>query len=307
MFKKMLAALGVGGPSVDTVLSSPDTQPGRTLQGEVNIVGGDVDVDIEYVALSLVTRAELGDDGPDGAIELTRATVSGAFTLPAGQEYRIPFELAVPWESPITVVYGQQLHGMAAGVHTELAVAKAVDKTDLDAVRIHPLSSQEMVLDALAALDCSIKSSDVETGRIAGVPQRLPAFQEIEYHPPGRYMGRINEIELTFISTPHELHVVLEADRNGDRFSEGGDEFGRWHVPHGEAEGFPWADHIGSWLEGVAARVGHPGHEYGHEHDHGGGSGIGGMIAGVAGGVVGGMVLGEVIDEVGEAFFEDED
>ena len=82
MFKKMLAALGVGGPSVDTVLSSPDTQPGRTLQGEVNIVGGDVDVDIEYVALSLVTRGELGDDGPDGAIELTRATVSGAFTLP---------------------------------------------------------------------------------------------------------------------------------------------------------------------------------------------------------------------------------
>ncbi|HWS35786.1 MAG TPA: sporulation protein, partial [Actinoplanes sp.] len=28
VFKRMLGALGVGGPSVDTVLSEPNTQPG---------------------------------------------------------------------------------------------------------------------------------------------------------------------------------------------------------------------------------------------------------------------------------------
>ena len=32
VFKKMLAAFGVGGPSVDTVLATPVVQPGGTPQ-----------------------------------------------------------------------------------------------------------------------------------------------------------------------------------------------------------------------------------------------------------------------------------
>ncbi len=36
----------------------------------------------------------------------------------------------MPWETPITAVYGRPLQGMALGVGTELAVARAVDEGD---------------------------------------------------------------------------------------------------------------------------------------------------------------------------------
>ncbi|GAB1692851.1 hypothetical protein KRM28CT15_46540 [Krasilnikovia sp. M28-CT-15] len=37
VFKKMLGASGVGGPTVDTVLADPNTQPGGTRTGQVNL------------------------------------------------------------------------------------------------------------------------------------------------------------------------------------------------------------------------------------------------------------------------------
>jgi sporulation-control protein len=141
MFKKMLGALGVGGPSVDTVLSNPATRPGLALTGEVRLVGGSHDVDIEHVALSLVTRVEVegGESEYDAAVEFHRLPVAGAIRLIEGQHHSIPFNLPIPWETPITNVYGQHLHGMVMGVRTEASIARAVDKGDLDPIQIHPL------------------------------------------------------------------------------------------------------------------------------------------------------------------------
>ena len=59
VFKKMLSAFGVGGPSVDTVLTNPNTRPGLTLDGQVNLVGGDAEAAIEQVVIGLVTRVEV--------------------------------------------------------------------------------------------------------------------------------------------------------------------------------------------------------------------------------------------------------
>ena len=80
----------------------------------------------------------------------------------------------MPWETPITEVYGQHLHGMTMGLRTELEVARAVDKGDLDAVAVHPLPAQERILDALLRLGFRFSQADVERGRIHGV-QQTPA------------------------------------------------------------------------------------------------------------------------------------
>lgn len=39
-FKKLLASLGAGGASVETVLTEVNTVPGGVVQGEVRIQGG---------------------------------------------------------------------------------------------------------------------------------------------------------------------------------------------------------------------------------------------------------------------------
>ncbi|MGA5300976.1 sporulation protein [Nucisporomicrobium flavum] len=302
--KRMLGAFGVGGPSVDTVLMSPDARPGAPLTGHVNLTGGSHDVEIEHISLALVTRVEVeGGSGEYGATgEFFHATVSGPTRLAKGEQLSLPFQIVLPWETPITTVYGQHLRGMTMGVRTEVAVAKAVDKGDLDLIAVHPLPIQERILEAFARLGFQFKHADLEYGRIAGVHQTLPFFQEIEYYPPDRYAHGINEVELTFVTNPHTVEVVLEFDKRGGMFSGGHDSYGRYTVPHADADTTDWAQVVDGWVrEALTHYQAVPGYSHGyggHGHGHGGV----GMVAGVAGGVAAGFLAGEVIDEVFDEF-----
>jgi sporulation-control protein len=346
VFKKMMRAFGVGGPSVDTVLANPNTRPGLILGGQVQVVGGDHDVTIDHIAVGLVTRVESGQG--DGLAEFLRVPVSGRFSLAKGERRDIPFNLPMPWETPVTDVYGQRLHGMTMGLRTELAVAKAVDKGDLDEVLVHPLPAQERILDAFATLGFRFARADLEHGVIHGVHQQLPFYQAIEFYPPPHLAGAINEVELTFIADPAGVEIVLEFDKRGGFLTQGHDAYGRFRVAHDEADTTDWQSVVDSWVQEAAGRYqglrashgfgghgpafsgghgpafsgghgpafsgGHGpafsgGHGYsgGHSPGRSRGPGMGAMAAGVAGGVLGGMVLGEVVEEVFEGDSEGSD
>ncbi|MFC3505356.1 sporulation protein [Micromonospora krabiensis] len=316
VFKKMMSAFGVGGPSVDTVLTNPNTRPGLTLEGQVNLLGGDASANIEQVVLSLVTRVEI--EGHDteyaGIMEFHRMVVSGPLQLSPKQQLAIPFQLPVPWETPITDVYGQRLRGMTMGLRTELAVARAVDKSDLDQVAVHPLPVHERILDAFHQLGFRFKNADLERGRIHGVQQTLPFYQEIEFFAAPQYAQTITEVELTFVTSQRGVDVVLECDKRGGFLSAGHDVFGRYHVPHTDADRPDWVQIVDGWLRETTSRYGSLRASYGHGghgHGHGRGSGIGGMVAAGALGVAGGMLAGELIEDafegdLGEDFGFDE-
>src|SRR3954467_7316648 len=93
VFKRMLRAVGVGGPTVDTVLTNPSTRPGELLTGEVRIAGGDHPADIDHVALSLVTRVEF--EGSDSEtvrnVDYGKVFVAQRVTVAPGQQMAIPF------------------------------------------------------------------------------------------------------------------------------------------------------------------------------------------------------------------------
>jgi len=310
MFKRMLSAFGVGGPSVDTVLDSPNTAPGQLVSGQVRIQGGSADAEIGQVVLSLVTRVEVehGDHEYGGVSEFTRVVVQQGVRVGAGQLVSVPFQLPIPWETPITAVGGAPLPGVTVGVRTELVIAGAPDKGDLDPVLVHPLPSQDAVLNAFGQLGFSFRSADVEAGRLHGVPQELGFYQEIEFYPPAQFAGRVQQVELTFVATPHELFVILEADRRGGMFSSGGDAFGHFRLPHQEAQAADWATSVNGWLAQVAERGGamhgydQHGQYGGHHGGHRRGPGMGTVVAAGAAGVVGGMVMGEMIDDAFEDF-----
>ena len=311
VFKKMLGAFGVGGPSVDTVLSNPNTRPGLPLTGQVNLTGGNHDVEIDHITLGLVTRVEVeSDHGDHGAVgEFHRVVVASRLTLAAGQQLSIPFQVDMPWETPVTDVYGQHLHGMTMGLRTEVAVARAVDKGDLDPVAVHPLPVQERVLEAFARLGFRFKTADIEYGRLYGVNQTLPFYQEIEFWPGPQYAQGINEVELTFVANPHTVDVIVEFDKRGGMFTGGHDSVGRYTVSHADADTVDWERQVDGWLRQALdhrqqffANQGHGHHGHGHGHHGRGGMGIGGMVAGAAVGVAGGMIAGEVLEEV----FEDD-
>ncbi|MBT8225901.1 MAG: sporulation protein [Dactylosporangium sp.] len=260
VFKKMLKAFGVGGPTVDTVLANPNTRPGDSLAGQVDIVGGTHEVDIEQVTLALTTKVEVeyetseGDGEYQSTVDFHRLAVAGAFHLREGERRSIPFQIPVPWETPVTDVYGQRLPGMVMGVRTELAVARAIDKGDLDPISVHPLPAQAAILDAFVRLGFRFKSADLERGHVRGVHQTLPFYQEIEFYPAPQYASRIKEVELTFVASPSALEVVLEFDKRGGLLTSGGDAVNRFTVSHAEAGQIDWASQVDGWVQQATQR-----------------------------------------------------
>ncbi|MFK4092279.1 sporulation protein [Streptomyces anthocyanicus] len=330
VFKRLLGSLGVGAPTVDTVLDPAPVLPGGTLTGQVHLEGGQTDFDIEHITLELVARVEAEhEDGEDeGVVVFDRFTVGGGFRLGAGEPRSVPFRVTLPWETPITELYGQPL-GIVLGVRTELAVADAKDKGDLDQLTVTALPVQEAVLEAFGQLGFGFGSADLEYGHIGGTGQQLPFYQEIELVPAPQYADRLNEIELTFLAGPGGLEVVLEADKRGGLLSSGHDAVTRFSVGHHDAR--DWAAEVEGWVRqlvehhttyGAPGTHGHSTPYAGHGHhdphgnggrhhdDHRSGPGVGTAVAagaaGLAVGVVGGMVAAEVVDEVGD-FFEGDD
>src|SRR6476469_1401324 len=307
VFKRMLSAFGVGGRSVDTIHNSTAVCPGEVLRGRVSIQGGANDVVIDAVVLSLVTRVEVEHGGGEhgGVGEFPRLVVQRAVRVTANQRLDIPFQLAIPWETPVTMVGDVHLPGVTVGVRTELEIKGAPDKGDLDPVAVRPLPSQNQVLEAFGELGATFRTADVEAGRIVGVPQEIGFYQEIEFFPPPQFAGRLNQVELTFVANPRDLWVVLEADKRGGLFRPGGDTFGRFQLPHAEAEEADWTSLIGEWLTRAAERVPHGnpafgGHHGNRKHPGNRGPGMGAIVGGAAAGLVGGMIIGDMMD--GELF-----
>ncbi|MEU6846522.1 sporulation protein [Streptomyces sp. NPDC046716] len=322
VFKRLLGSLGVGGPTVDTVLAPGAAAPGGTLSGQVRLTGGSGDFDIEHITLELVARVEAERDEHEevGAVAFDRFTVGGGFRLTAGAEHTVPFSVTLPWETPVTELYGQGL-GIVLGVRTELSVAGAKDKGDLDPLAVGPLPVQEAILEAFGQLGFGFRSADLEYGRIGGTGQQLPFYQEIELTPAPQYAHAVNEIEVTFLATPGGMEVILEADKRGGPFGGGHDALTRFTVAHDGIHHHDWTALVDGWVRQLMEHhdaygthasydAGHH-HGYGDDHGHRSGPGVGTAVAagaaGLAVGVVGGLVAAEVVDEVGDFFEGDDD
>ncbi|MFC5750831.1 sporulation protein [Actinomadura rugatobispora] len=244
-FRQSPDSSGTGVASVETVPASAHCRPGDHLAGEVRLRGGDRDVRVGEIALSLVAR--LRGEGEAG-LEFHRTVIAGGLDLAAGGPHTIPFRLPLPWETPLTEARGRHLRGMAVGLRTDVDAAGRGDPVML---AVGPLPSQQRVLDAFAELGSQVKSAHAERGRVTGLHQELPFHQKIEFHPPQQYGGHVRGVELTFLASPDGLGVAVEADRRGDLLSEGGEPFGRFQVTHGQARYMAWEHELTGWLQAV--------------------------------------------------------
>lgn len=232
MFKKLFAAVGVGGATVDTVLDNASVFPGSTLSGYVLIKGGSVDQDIEYVDLVLMAEAEqeAGDGEVRVAQPIGKFRASSRLVARAGQEQRLPFALQLPLETPVnngialsTPGYPYQPQVRAAvWVHTDLAIASAVDAKDRDYLDVQPLPAMQRLIAAMGNLGYAHVSTDVEVGtvRVNDVYSSIGCYQEFEFRPSQGGFARVQEVEISCIARPEGVHVLVEVDRrfSGDSF-----------------------------------------------------------------------------------------
>jgi sporulation-control protein len=253
VFKRLKASLG-SGVSVDTVLTNPNVVPGGELSGEVRFTGGSVDYDVDGIILTLVALVEVesGDNEYKSHQEFFRAPVAGRFQLREGASHAVPFQLTVPWETPITAVYGQQLRGMSLHLRTELELAGALDKDDSDAIHVHALPAQQRILDALGRLGFRFHGADLERGRVYG--SSMPFYQEIEFYPGPQYSRAMKELELTFIAGPTSMDVLIELDKRGGFLSAGGDAYNRFTVDYASVDQQDWEGWLNQRLAAITSR-----------------------------------------------------
>jgi sporulation-control protein len=249
VFKKLLASLGSGGAKVDTVLVQSSCYPGGTLQGTVHILGGDVEQLVNKVEVAFWARVEVesGDREHKQDIKFGGVQVASAFKIRENERVALPFTLPVPWEMPLSSIHGTPLRGMTLGVATELDIANAIDRTDLDPIDVHALEAQQLLLDAFVNIGFYFKKADLERGYIRNTAQTLPFYQEIEFLPGGPWHGRVNELEVTFITGPQVVDVILELDKR--TFLGSTDKIVRFYVDHATANQRNWTAEIGRALQ----------------------------------------------------------
>jgi sporulation-control protein len=224
MFKKLLAAVGVGGAEVETVLHTPGVQPGGAVSGVVRLRGGEVQQQLDGVSVEFVTRVE--HEGDDHEVDLMRGfgrvSVQRGAVLTPGQIIEFPFQVFAPVETPITHYKDHPLPGAVVAVRTRLEISGAIDATDTDPIGIGALPAQHVLLDAVEQLGFRLHSADVEAGRLHGTRQTLPFYQELEFHGSPRF-PRLKQLEVTFVAGPDGMDVVLEADKKAGLITSGRD------------------------------------------------------------------------------------
>lgn len=254
MFKKLMASLGSGSAKVETKLYEHRVMPGGILRGEVQVIGGEVKQEIEEVSLFLMTQIEVesGDHEHVQPYVITREPLARDIRIHPHERFGIPFELHVHLETPVTQLVPQGSAGAKGGftppsgfngkstgptglpysharphrgrgasvwLHTGMEIDNGVDATDRDYITVEPTPAMYRVLAALENLGFAVMSADVEKGSLRGngFQSTIGFYQEIEYRPyRGRYSGRINELELSFVPRTNDTGVLIEVD---SRFS----------------------------------------------------------------------------------------
>jgi sporulation-control protein len=262
MFQKVMASFGQGGATVDARILDRHVLPGGTLHGEVILVGGQVDQEVESLAVTLLARVEHGEKDTAGEttdLPFQNVQLAGRELVRAGSQIKVPFEVQMPWETPVTTVFGKFLTGMAVGLQTNLNLARTVvDPQDVDAIPIEPVPAQHRILDALTRIGFQFRDANLVKNRIDGVDQQLPFFQEINFTPSPAFTSVFNELAVSFLARPRDVQVVLDVQKRVRVLKGGGlgtraqSRLGSFVVEYAAMGRTNWEQQIEGWFREVA-------------------------------------------------------
>jgi len=217
MLGKILASVGIGGASVDTVLDNGRVDLGGVVSGRVMIRGGSVAQDVTEIAAEIFTRVqvevsdnEVWEDRRIADYELARG-----FRLHPGAREEMSFQIRLPLYTPVAL--GRERS--PAWLRTRLDIPMAVDATDDDALVVNPAPVQMDTFRAMEALGFRLHKTDVE---------HRPHWQgghgfvqEFEFKPATRGRSKFDEIELVF-QPDHRgdgFELLIQVDRAARGFA----------------------------------------------------------------------------------------
>jgi len=223
MFKKILASVGIGGAKVDTLLHTEILCPGEKFSATIVVKGGDTEQEISGLDLALLTRVKVERDDTEMVInkKLAYWHIADRFVINPGEVREIPFEGQLPLETPVTN-NGARSNQTRVWLSTGLNIDMALDARDKDPISVIATSTQNKVLQAMDACGYTLMKADVEEGAVRAqhFQSSLGCYQELEFRPNKFALFGLNEVEVTFVTTPDQTHILFELDRNfgGDTY-----------------------------------------------------------------------------------------
>jgi sporulation-control protein len=207
VLRKLLASVGIGAAQVDTTLHNASLIPGEILEGEVHVLGGDVEQDIDDIYLKVTTqyRREVDDSSVWEECVLVNYHLLDRFQIQSKQEMTLPFSFQLPYETPLT------LSKHPVYVRTGLDIKIAIDPEDCDLLEVRPHPLMQAVFQALEELGFHLHAATCQHAPYFG--GRYPFVQELTFHPTGIYRDRFDELEVIFNLQSDALTVLLEIDK----------------------------------------------------------------------------------------------
>ena len=211
--KKVLASVGIGNATVDTVLPSTTVTPGETIDAEVNVSGGSTEQEVGAIRFELETEYATEEGYAEGDID--RFTLTEDLTIEPDAEETRTVSIEIPYGTPVTI------GNVDVWVETELDIDWAVDPEDRDYLDVEPTPRLQAVFDAMDDLGFSFRTAECEADPYDRYGSGHQFVQEFEFRPQtGRFRGDLDEVELVAGENADELTLFVEIDRRGGLLSE---------------------------------------------------------------------------------------
>lgn len=216
MFKKMLASVGIGGASVDTLLEDNRLLPGQMFNATIVVKGGNVAQRISGLDLALMTKVKVSTDNGDyfKNHKLVTWRLSDSFEIQAGEVRNISFSGKLHPETPFTQLPVRN-NQCQVWLQTGVDIDSAIDPSDTDVLVVMPTPVLEHVLNAMFSMGYVLYKADVEQGFLNTRAFRSTSgcYQEFEFKPRNLGLNTIREIEISVVCEAEQTHLLLELDR----------------------------------------------------------------------------------------------
>ncbi|MCL1137883.1 sporulation protein [Shewanella pneumatophori] len=226
MLKKLLASVGIGKATVDTILLDEQLRAGDTFAIEVVIKGGDVEQQLIGLEFAIMAEAKAEQEIGDNEVKYNKSVVLQSWqpsldiTIQPGETITQQFELDLHPEIPASNLFGQRI--AKVWLQTGLDIKNGIDGSDKDPLTIVPSNTQLAVLEFIENSGYRLFKSDIEAGyvRAHNFSSHLPCYQEYEFKPESRSFFGAKELEVTFVDNGAETGVLIEIDRafSGDGY-----------------------------------------------------------------------------------------
>lgn len=204
MFKKFLSKIGIGAATIDLVLETDTVRMGESVQGQLVVVGGEVEQAIEGIQVDLVVTSQYEMDDAVRHVRETvaRQTISDAFVIHPGETKIYPFAFAIPTGIPVSSITTRYFFA------TNLEIDAALDAKDRDPVTVLPTGLLQNFLEGFALLGF-VPRREAYTGR----------YQIFDFYPTAWLRGQLDELVFQF--DPRKTQTVVEGFFEIDKKNKG--------------------------------------------------------------------------------------